>query len=55
MKDAQNYPTQLRYPKLNVATLRIFGYSNAAFANNDDLSSQLRRIIFLVDADENTV
>ena len=29
-----NYPTQLRYPKVDVATLPIVGYSDAAFANN---------------------
>ena len=46
------YPTQLRYPKLDFATMRIVGYSDAAFANNDDLSSQQGRIIFLVNNDE---
>ena len=50
---AHSYPTQLRYPKLNVATMRIVGYSYVAFANNDDLSSQLGRAIFLANNDEN--
>ena len=50
---AHSYPTQLRYLKLDVATLRIVGCSDAAFASNDDLFSQLDRIIFLVNAYEN--
>ena len=50
---AHSYLTQLRYPKMDVSTMHIVGYSNAAFANNDDLSSQLWRVIFLVDGDEN--
>ena len=29
----------------------IFGYSDAVFANSDDLSSQLGRVIFIVDTD----
>lgn len=33
---------------------RIMGYSNAAFANNNDLTSQLGRIILLVD-DSDTI
>ena len=33
--------------------MQIVGYSDAAFANNDDLSSQLGRIIFLMDDDVN--
>ena len=38
---AHKYPTQLRYPKLDISKVRIVGYRDAAFANNDDLSSQL--------------
>ena len=33
--------------------MRIAGYSEVAFANNDDLSSQLGRIIFISNTDEN--
>ena len=33
--------------------MRIVGHSDTAFANYDDLSSQLGRIIFLVDDDGN--
>ena len=50
---AHSYSTQLRYPKLGVYTLRIVGYSDVAFANNDDLFTQLDRIIILVYVDEN--
>ena len=35
---AHSYPAQLRFPKLDVATLCIIGDSNEAFANNDNLS-----------------
>ena len=49
-----NYPTQLRYPKLDVSAIPIVGYSDASFASNDDLSSQVGLIIFLVDTDENS-
>ena len=38
IKYAHRYPTQLCYPKLDVATMRIIGYSNVAFSDNEDLS-----------------
>ena len=41
-------------PNLDIHTLRIVGYSDAAFANNTDLTSQLDRIVLLADVDENT-
>ena len=44
---------QHHYPKLDVANLRTVGYSYAAFADNDEPSSQLIRVIFQVDSDEN--
>ena len=52
---AQNYPTRIRCPKLDVATLRIVGYSEAAFAYNDTISSQEGWIIILLEADGNAV
>ena len=40
----------LRFPKLIVDSLRLQTYSDASFATNEDKSSQLGYIIFLVDA-----
>jgi Reverse transcriptase (RNA-dependent DNA polymerase) len=40
----------LRFPKLDLKTLRLQVYSDASYANNDDGSSQLGYIIFLTDA-----
>ena len=37
IKYAHSYPTQLRYPKLDIATMRIVGYNDAASDYNDDL------------------
>jgi len=46
---AHNNVAHLPFPKLDVSSIRIVGYSDAAFANNHDLSSQLGRIIMLID------
>ena len=43
---------QQHSPKLDVSTIRFVGYSDAVFANNGDLSSQLGRIFLLMDADD---
>jgi Reverse transcriptase (RNA-dependent DNA polymerase) len=44
-------PTRgLQYHSLDLATLRIVAYSDAAFACNRDLTSQLGFIVFLVDS-----
>ena len=53
ISNAYNYPEQLRYPKLDIVTLHIVEYSDAAFVNNYDLSLEQRPIIFLVDVDDN--
>ena len=47
-------PVSILIPKLDRGTLRIIGYSDASFAGNTDLSSQLGRIILLSD-DSNRV
>ena len=39
----------LPFPKLDLHSIRIVGYSDAAFANNHDDTSQLGLIILLVD------
>ena len=41
----------LPFPKLELHSIRIAGYSDAAFADNYDATSQLGRIILLVDYD----
>ena len=41
--------TPLKIPRLNVETLKIIGFSDASFANNADLTSQLGHICFLGD------
>ena len=46
---ANNNFAHLKFPKLELASVRIVGYSDASFANNHDLSSQLGRIILLID------
>ena len=46
---AHSNPAHLKFPKLDYSSLHIIGYSDAAFANNHDLSSQLGRIILLTD------
>ena len=48
----QSNAIQLHNPILDFATLRIARNCNTAFANDEDLLSQLGRIILFVDADE---
>ena len=45
----------LKFPKLDRSSLRIFGYNDAAFANNPDLTSQLGRTILLMDNSKSAV
>ena len=42
-------PISLRVAKLDPNTIRVIGYSDASFANNEDLSSQLGYICFIGD------
>ena len=49
---AHNNVAHLPLPKLNLRSIGIVGYSDAAFANNYDMTSQLCRIVLLMD-DEN--
>ena len=44
---------KLKFPPLDQETLKIVVYSDASFANNDDLSSQIGYIVFLSDNNEN--
>jgi len=51
IKRLRNSPDEsMRFPKLDKDTLRICVYSDASFANNEDLSSQMGYIVFLTDA-----
>ena len=50
---AQNTSLGIKFPKLNIETTNIRGYSDAGFANNDDLKSQLGMVILLVDENHN--
>lgn len=46
---ATEEPLSIRFPKLEKSSLKILGVSDASFANNRDLSSQLGYILFLSD------
>ena len=59
LKDAVRYARKniasLLFPILGKRSVRIDGYSDAAFANNKDLTSQLSRIILVIDGRSNAV
>ena len=46
---AVDHKAPIRVPKLDKQSLRIIGFSDSSFANNNDLSSQLGHICFLGD------
>ena len=45
----------IRIPKLDPNSMKVVGFSDASFANNHDLSTQLGHIIFLFDGNNNSV
>lgn len=45
----------IKFPKLNLETLQVIGYSDASFCNNVDLTSQLGYIIFVGDGSGNVI
>lgn len=49
VKFADDHRVSLKIRKLDKESLRIIGFSDASFANNDDLTSQLGHIVFLGD------
>ena len=53
VRHIQNHPLSLRFPKLDTSSVRICGFSDAAFANNRDLTSQLGMVILLCDKQSN--
>ena len=52
---AHNNVAHLLFPNLDMIIIRIVSYSDAGFANNSDLPSQLGRIILLVDKSNSAV
>ncbi len=47
--------TSIQFPQLDLKRIRLVSYSNAAFANNHDLSSQLRLVVLVMDNNDNAV
>ena len=52
---ANNNVAHLKFQKLELSSVRIVGYLDASFANNHDLSSQLSRIILLINGDDTAI
>lgn len=52
---ARNNEVNINFPKLNLQSLRIIGYSDASFANNNDFTSQLGYIVFIADKHDNAI
>ena len=45
----------LKFPKLHLKSLRVIGFSDSSFANNDDISSQLGYICFMGEETERAI
>ena len=55
VKYVHDHKASIRIPKLDWNSLRITAYSDVAFANSADLSSQLGRIVLLTDDYHNAI
>ena len=55
IKYVHDTKASIRIPKLDCKSIRIKAYSDAAFVNNTDVSSQLRRIVLLTDDNHNAI
>ena len=55
IKYVHDYKASICIPKLDCNSLNITAYSDAAFANNVDLSSQLGRIFLFTDDNHNSI
>ena len=55
IKYAHHNIASICIPKLDLDTLRVVAYSDAAFANNIDLSQQLMRIVPLTDVSNKAI
>ena len=49
----QKYPFGILFPHFDISSISILGYSDAGFASNSDLKSQLGMITFLMDKFDN--
>ena len=52
VKHVRMHRLLIQVPKLDISSLRIVGFSDASFASNSDLTSQLGYVCFLSDATE---
>ena len=52
---ACEHQVTIKFPKLDLDTLCIIGISDASFANNMDLTSQLGFLLFLADANDRVI
>ena len=52
VKHVRMHRLQIQVPKLDISSLCIVGLSDALFASNSDLTSQLGYVCFLYDATE---
>lgn len=46
---AHNNVEHLKFPKIDRSSTRVVGYSDASFSNNCDITSQLGRLLLLID------
>ncbi len=53
MRYAVDNPVSLKFPKLDLETLRVVRLPDASFANTYDLTSQLGHIVFITDGEGN--
>ena len=52
---AKENVVKIKFPKLDINSLCILGFSDASFANNQDFSSQIGYIVFLSDKHRNSI
>ena len=55
VKAAFEHNVTIKFPTLDLQTLRIIGISDASFANNRDLTSQLGFLLFLTDETDSVI
>ncbi len=53
MTYAVDNPVSLKFPKLDLQTLHVMGFSDASFSNNYYLTCQLGHIVFIADGEGN--
>ena len=52
---AHDNAASLRFPKIERSSIGLVGFSDAAYANNHDLTSQLGRIVLIMDDSNKTI